>query len=256
MTSNHDQGASVQEQADDTTSQDSNSDTVARTPPSKSSGISSATSTPAGNHATPVSLNVSAHNLSGPPAAASVLPGSNAVRSALENSSAANSSSSVNQSTSIKEEEANSFSGRRASPLLSDAAHMRGIGRNSLSNQVTSGIPLGSGNLVSSNGALGSVPSASEITKRNTVGADDRIGSSPIVQPLLSPLSNRMMLSQAVKANDGTGSVDSSNVNEAAAVSGRVFSPSGVPSMQWRPGSPFQNQNETVIFFLNFSFAV
>lgn len=250
MTSNHDQGASFQEQADDTASQDSNSDTVARTPPSKSNGVNAATLTPAGNHASPVSLNVSVHNLSGPPAAISGIPASNPVRNALENTGAANSLSSVNQSSSIKEEEINSFPGLRASPSLTEAAHVRGISRNSLSNQVTSGLPLGSGNIVSSNGALGSVPSASEITKRNILGADDRLGSSGVVQPLLSPLSNRMMLPQAVKANDGTGSVDSSNVNEAAAVSGRVFSPSGVSGVQWRPGSPFQNQSETVIFFI------
>ncbi|KAK4282142.1 hypothetical protein QN277_013554 [Acacia crassicarpa] len=232
------------EQADDTASQDSNSDTVVRTPPSKSSGISSAMSTPAGNHATPVSLNVSSQNLPGATAAASVLPGSNLVRTAPENTGASN-SSSVNQSTSVKEDEVNGFPGRRSSPSLSDAAHARGISRNSLPNQVTSGIPLASSNIVSSNGALGSVPSASEITKRNLLGADDRLGSSGMGQPLLSPLSNRMMLPQAVKANDGTSPVDPNNVNDAAAVSGRVFSPSGVPGMQWRPGSPFQNQNET-----------
>ncbi|XP_054811066.1 uncharacterized protein LOC129312447 isoform X2 [Prosopis cineraria] len=242
------------ELADDAASQDSNSDTVVRTPPSKSSGISSAMSTPAGNFATPVSLNVSSQNLSSATATASALPGSNSVRTALENTGAAN-SSSVNQSTSVKEDEVNGFPGRRASPSLSDAAHARGISRNSIPNQVTSGIPLASSNIVSGNGALVSVPSgngalvsvpsASEITKRNLMGADDRLGSSGIGQPLLSPLSNRMMLPQTVKVNDGTGSVDPNNVNEAAAVSGRVFSPSGGPGIQWRPGSPFQNQSET-----------
>ena len=78
------------------------------------------------------------------------------------------------------------------------------------------------------------------------MGADDRLGSSGMVQPLVSPLSNRLILPQAAKANDGTVLVDSSTVNEAAA--GRVFSPSGVPGMQWRPGSPFQNQNDAVSF--------
>lgn len=252
MTSN-DQDASAQEQADDTASQDSNSDIVARTPPSKSSGISYATPMPAGNHATSVSMNVSAYNLSGAPAIASVLPGSNSIRSNLENPGVANSSSSVNQSSPIKEEEINSFPGRRPSPSLSDAALVRGISRNSLSNQATSSIPLGSGNMVSSNGALGSVPSASEITKRNMLGADERLGSSGIVQPLVSPLSSRAILSQAAKGNDGISSIDSSNVNEAAAAPGRVFSPPVVPGMQWRPGSPFQNQNEMVNFVLSFS---
>ena len=252
MTSNH-QDAFVQEQADDTASQDSNSDIGARTPPAKNSGISSATSTPAGNPATPVSVNVSSHNLSSAPAAASVLSGSNSVRSPMENTNAAN-SSSVNQPTPLKEEEINSFPGQRPSPSLSDAA-LRSIGRNNLSNQAAASIPLGAGNMVSTNGALGSVPSASEITKRNMLAADDRLGSSGMVQPLVSPLSNnRMILPQVPKGNDGTASVDSNTVNEAAAVSGRVFSPSVVPGMQWRPGSPFQNQSDAVNFYLSFSF--
>lgn len=230
------QSASSQtsEQADETASQDSNSDIVAKTPPPKSGGISSSTSTPTGNHATPASVNVSGLNLSSAPAAA-ILPGSNSVRNILENAI-------VNQSTSPKEEEINNFPTRRPSPSLSDAALARG--RNSLSNQATASIPLGSGNTVSSIGALGVVPSASEITKRNILGADDRLGSSGMVQPLVSPLSNRLILPQVGKANDGATSVDSSIVNEAAAVSGRVFSPSVVPGMQWRPGSPFQNQND------------
>lgn len=195
-------------------------------------------------------MNISAHNLSGAPTIASVLPGSNSVRSTLENPGAANSLASVNQSNSIKEEEINSFPGRRPSPSLSDAALVRGISRNSLSNQATPSIPLGSGSMVSSNGAIGSAPSASEITKRNLLGTDDRLGSSGMVQPpLVSPLSNRMTLPQASKGADGTGSVDSINVNEAAAVPGRVFSPTVVPSMQWRPGGPFQNQNEMVNFY-------
>ncbi|XP_061358288.1 uncharacterized protein LOC133302510 isoform X2 [Gastrolobium bilobum] len=229
------------EQADDTASQDSNSDIAAKTPPSKSSGIASATSTPSGNHATPVSVNISGHNSSSEPAVA-VLPGSNSVRNVLENTNIANTSSTVNQSTSIKEEDINSFHSRRPSPSLADATLVRG--RNSLSSQAAASIPLGSGNMVSSNGALGSVPSASEITKRNISGADDRLGNSGMVQPLVSPLSNRLILPQVAKTNDGTASVDSSTVNEAAAASGRVFSPSMVPGMQWRPGSPFQNQND------------
>lgn len=188
-------------------------------------------------------MNVSGHNLSSAPVA--VLPGSNSVRNVLENTNVIN-SSSVNQSTSTKEEDINSFPSRRPSPSLSDATLLRD--RNSLSNQATASVPLGSGNMVSSNVALGSVSSASEIAKRNIMGADDRLGSSGMVQPLVSPLSNRLILPQAAKANDGTVLVDSSTVNEAAA--GRVFSPSGVPGMQWRPGSPFQNQNDAVSFLL------
>lgn len=236
LTASASQSASSQtsEQADDTASQDSNSDIVPKTPPPKSGGISSAPSTPVGNHATPVSVNVLGHSLSTAPAVA-VLSGSNSVRNVLENAN-------VNQSASSKDEDINSFPSRRPSPSLSDASLVRG--RNSLSNQATASIPLASGNMVSGNGPLGSVPSASDITKRNILGADDRLGSSGMVQPLVSPLSNRLILPQVGKGNDGTASVDSSIVNEAAAVSGRVFSPSVVPGMQWRPGSPFQNQND------------
>ncbi|KAK7267079.1 hypothetical protein RIF29_19743 [Crotalaria pallida] len=232
------------EQADDTASQDSNSGIVAKTPPHKNSLGSSATSTPTGNLAAPVSMNVPLHMLSSAPAVASVMPGSNSVRNVLEITNVTN-SSSVSQTTSKKDEEVNSFPGRGPSPSISDAALVRSINRNSLSNQATANIPLASANAVSSNGALSSVLSASEITKRNIMGADDRLGSNRMVQPLVSPVGNRTIMPQVAKANnDGTASVDSSNVNEAAAVSGRVFSPSAVPGMQWRPGSPLQNQTD------------
>ncbi|KAL2335079.1 hypothetical protein Fmac_016292 [Flemingia macrophylla] len=229
------------EQADDTASQDSNSDVGPRTPPPKSSPT---TTTPAGNLASPVSMNVPGPNLSSAPATATVIPGSNSVRSSLEISSVVNASSFVDQSSTMKEEDINNFPGQRPSPSLSDVALVRNISRNSLSNQVTNNIPLVSGNMVSSNGPVGSVPPASEITKRNILVADDRLGSNGLVQPLVSPLSNRMIMPQVARANDGTSSVDPTNANEAATVSGRVFSPSAVPGMQWRPGSPFQNQNE------------
>ncbi|KAK4272302.1 hypothetical protein QN277_020877 [Acacia crassicarpa] len=227
------------EQTDDTASQDSNSDIGARTPPSKTIRSNSASSTPDGNHATPASRNILAHNFSGVPPITSILPGSKSVQATLENPTASNSSSSVNQFGSVKEEEIN-----RPSPPLYDAALARGIGRSSLANQATSSIPLGSCNIVSSSGALGSVPSASEITKRNILGADDRLGGGRMVQPLVTPLSNRTISPQVAKDNDGTASFDSVNVSEAAAVSGRDFSSSVVPGVQLRPGSPFENQNE------------
>ncbi|RID68666.1 hypothetical protein BRARA_C00811 [Brassica rapa] len=63
------------------------------------------------------------------------------------------------------------------------------------------------------------------------------------VQPLTSPLS-KMVLPPAVKGNDGT--VSDSNPSDVAASIGRAYSPSIVSGSQWRPGSPFQSQNETV----------
>lgn len=83
------------------------------------------------------------------------------------------------------------------------------------------------------------------MVKRSMLGAEERLGSSGMVQPLVSPLGNRMILSQAAKTGDGIGSSDAGNA-EAATMAARVFSSSVVPGMQWRPGSSFQNQNDVV----------
>ncbi|KAF3957385.1 hypothetical protein CMV_017596 [Castanea mollissima] len=200
----------VQEQVEDSASQDSNSDTVARTPPAKNSVIgSSAVSTPVGSHATPI---VSGHNLSSVSTATVSLPGSASVRGAMENSGPVNSSSPLSLPTAAKEED--SFPGRRSSPSLSDTGLVRGIGRGGLSSQPSASIPLSPSNVVPTNGAVGAVPTASDMAKRNILVADERLGSSGMVQPLVSPLS------------------------------GRIFSPPVVAGMQWRTGSTFQNQNE------------
>ncbi|GAV72700.1 Not3 domain-containing protein/NOT2_3_5 domain-containing protein [Cephalotus follicularis] len=245
ITSTLQQSVSVQEQSEETASQDGNSDII-RTPPPKSSTINSTpTTTPAGVLAIPVAVIVPAHNLPGMSTTSPVLPATNSVRAALENAGAANLSSPVNVSNSAKEEDIASFPGHRSSPSLADTAMVRSIGRGGLSSQPSSSVPLGSGSVVPTNGAFGAVPSASDIAKRNILGADERLGSSGLVQPLVSPLSNRMVLPQAVKGNDGTGLVDTTSAGEAATTPGRVFSPSVVPGMQWRPGSSFQNQNES-----------
>ncbi|KAG2686303.1 hypothetical protein I3843_09G000800 [Carya illinoinensis] len=238
VASNQQQGT-VQEQVEDTVSQDGNSDTVPRTPPPKNSVIGlSAASTPVGSLAT---SNVSAHNLSGVSGASTSLPGSGSVRAVPENIGPVHFSSPLSLSNSAKEED--SLPGRRSSPSLSDTGLVRGIGRGGLSSQPSASISLSSSNVVPSNGTIGAVPSTSEMAKRNVLGADDRLGSG-MVQPLVSPLSNRMILPQVAKANDGTAAIDSSNVIEPTTLAGRVFSPPIVPSMQWRPGSAFQNQNE------------
>lgn len=233
----------VQDQANDTASKDSNSGIVARTPPAKSSMVGlSAPSTPTGNHA-PISVNVQAQTLPGLSAASPTLPGSTSVRGVLENAAP---SSPITLGNSMKEEEVAGFPGRISSPSLADAGLARGISRGgSLSNQPSSSTPLSPG-VVPSNGALGSVPLASDIAKRNILGTDDRLGSGGMVQPLASS-SNRMILPQAGKAGDGTGAVHSSSSGEAATMGGRVFSPL-VTGMQWRPGSSFQNQNELVCY--------
>ncbi|GAY39896.1 hypothetical protein CUMW_047890 [Citrus unshiu] len=206
--STHQQVTSVQEQGEDTASQDSNSDVAARTPPAKSSGVGSTASTPAVGPATPLSINVPAQTLS-------------------------------NASNTSPEEDVGNFPGRRSSPSLTD---VRVMGRGGLSSQPSSSIPLSSATAVPSNGNLGAVPLVSDVAKRNILGAEERLGSSGMVQSLVSPLSNRMILSQAAKGNDGTGSIDSNNAGETVAMAGRVFTPS--MGMQWRTGNSFQNQNE------------
>ncbi|KAI5330629.1 PREDICTED: general negative regulator [Prunus dulcis] len=247
-TSTTQQSTSVQEPVEDTVSQDSNVDNIPRTPPPKSSALaSSPASTPVGGHASPLSVSVSSHNLPGPPSVSAV-PGSIAVRGVTENAGASNSSSPVSLSASVKEEELASFPGRRPSPSLSDGGLVRGVGRGGLSAQSPSSNPLSSSNVAPSNSTLSAAPSVSDVTKRNILGADERIGSSSVVQPLVSPLSNRLILPQAAKASDGSIPVDSGNAGEAAAIPGRAFSPSMVSSMQWRPGSSFQNQNEAGLF--------
>lgn len=244
VTSPLQQSTSIPEQSEETASQDSNSEIGPRTPPAKNSVIgSSASSTPTGSHATPIPLNVSAHNLSASPAP-TILPSSTSVRGVLENAGTAI-SSPVNVSSSAKEEEIASFPGRRSSPALVETGLVRGIGRGVPSSQPSTSVPLSSGITIPSNGGLGAVPSANDMSKRSTLGADERLGGGGMVQPLVSPLSNRMILPQTAKTNDGTGLADSSSVGEAAVIAGRVFSPSVVPGMQWRPGSSFQNQNES-----------
>lgn len=236
-------GSSSQEHVEDAASQDGNSD-IARTPPSKSSVInSSAAATPTGSHATPAPVNLPPHSLSGASTPSAVIPGSNAARGVLENTGTTNSSSPVNLPDATKEEDIANFPGRRLSPSLADTG-VRGIGRGGLSSQPSSSIPLVSGSVAPGSGAHGVVPSVSDMAKRNILGTDERLGNSSMGQSLVSPLSNRMILPQAAKVNDGSISVDSSNPSESAGLPGRAFSPSMVSGMQWRPGSSFQNQNE------------
>ena len=183
--------------------------------------------------------------MSGASSPSVLLPGSNSARGVLENTGTTNPSSPVNLPDATKEEDITNFPGRRPSPSLADTG-VRSIGRGGLSSQPSSSIPLVSGSMACSNGALGDVPSVSDMAKRNILGADERLGNSSMGQSLVSPLSNRMVLPQAAKANDGSSSVDSSNPSESAGLPGRAFSPSMVSGMQWRSGSSFQNQNELV----------
>ncbi|KAG9134958.1 hypothetical protein Leryth_001228 [Lithospermum erythrorhizon] len=82
------------------------------------------------------------------------------------------------------------------------------------------------------------------MTKRNVLGAEERIGNSSMVQPLVSPLANQMMIPQASRAGDGIGSAEAGNGGEPEGSANQAFSPSVVPGMQWRPGNALQNQSE------------
>lgn len=166
----------------------------------------------------------------------------------MEPAVAAVASSSMNALSAVKDEEISGFPGQKAPPTLAEAG-LRGIDRHSLSSQPAASIALGSISSLSNNGALGAIPSVSEVTKRNVLGYDERLGSTGMGQPLVSPLANRTIMSQTAKSSDGMGTNDSGNVGESNVMVGRVFSPSVVPGMQWRPGSSFPNQNEVVCGF-------
>ncbi|XP_073117074.1 uncharacterized protein [Elaeis guineensis] len=244
----------AQDQGEETASQDSNSDMAPRTPPSKSGAVESLVSlasssvssgTPAGP--TPAATsNVSGRPLASGPTAAAILSSPLSVRGVSDNSSAAMSASIANSSSSVKEDDNMSFTGHRSSPAIHEIGSGRGISRG-ISSQASISAPLslGSASGVSGSGALGSVPAVSDLAKRNMLNGEERIGSGNLLQPLASPLSNRILLHQASKTNDGTNSNDSNSVSEAALIGGRAFSPS-VSGVQWRPqNAAFQSQNET-----------
>ncbi|KAL9258326.1 CCR4-NOT transcription complex subunit 3-like protein [Drosera capensis] len=192
------QSASVQEPTEEAASQDTNSDSGPRTPPAKPNAVnSSAFSIPPGVHATSVALNVSAH-VSGASSAPSAIPASIPARSIVDTVSAAV-SSQLSISVPAIEEESVNVPDRRPSPVLADVG-LNGIGRTS----PVASVPPSPGAVPSSNMTLTAVPLASEVAKRNILGADERLASS--------------------------------------VVAGRA-SPSS-PGVQWRPGTPFQNQTE------------
>ncbi|KAL9675651.1 hypothetical protein QQ045_003854 [Rhodiola kirilowii] len=227
-------GDSADKQAEEVASLSSTTDNIKSPPPKSHVASSSVPSTPAGGPATPV-----ASNLAGLSAASASLPSTSVSHGVIENANPVVSLPSMNLSSSFKEEEV--FLARRPAPAFSDVGLVKGVGRGGLSNQPVNNVPFSSGIVVPSNGAL--IGKSSDATKR-VVGADDRTVSSGLVQSLVSPSSSKIMIPPALKANVGTVSSDAIGASEAAALSGRSFSPSGVPGMQWRPGNSFPNQTE------------
>ncbi|XP_010454047.1 PREDICTED: general negative regulator of transcription subunit 3 [Camelina sativa] len=210
-----------QDKTEDTSLPDSNAETVPRTPPPKNgAGLHSAPSTPAGGRP---SLNVPASNVPN----ASV-PLSTSIPAQISTESMGSLSP-----VAAKEEDAATLLSRKPPSSVADAT-LRGIGRVSIPNQPQPSQPPSP---IPANGSRISATSAAEVAKRNIMGVESNI------QPLTSPLS-KMVLPPTVKVNEGT--VSDSNPGDVAASIGRAFSPSIVSGSQWRPGSPFQNQNETV----------
>ncbi|KAK1310461.1 hypothetical protein QJS10_CPA08g00110 [Acorus calamus] len=254
------QGISVQDQIEETTSQDSNSDIVPKTPPSKSGGTtlfvssttSSVVSSPVAGHSSAASSgSIPARGLASVPTAAAILSGSGPVRGVAENSAATIPISLVSTSSSSKEDDNLTFPSHRPSPVIADIGLARGAGRNSVvgvSNQasVSAQMSLSTASGIPSNGVPSPVSPVLDMAKKNILAADERIGSG-LGQPLVSPLSNRALLQQVPKSSDGSGSTDTNNPSEGSVIGGRVFSPSVVSGVQWRPQSatPFQNQSET-----------
>ncbi|CAH1428753.1 unnamed protein product [Lactuca virosa] len=230
-------GASVQEQTEETLSQENISEHGPRTPPPKAIAISSSPPTPSGTHATPITVPTPSHNLT----TSSVPPSPSPVRGVLDNSVSV---STIPSSPINKEEEVGGFPVRKSSPALSES-RLRNLGRGSLTSltsltsqsSVTVPINPTNNNIISTNNALG-VGQASEMAKRPMLGTDERMVQQ---HPPVSSLSSRMMLPQSgVKSTDG----DNGNGGEGGGMGTRVFSPSGVPGIQWRPGSSFQTQHE------------
>ncbi|MCL7022217.1 hypothetical protein MKW94_029778, partial [Papaver nudicaule] len=238
-------GSSTPDQVEETASQDS--DIVPRTPPSKNGILSqSALTTPTGTNAAAATSTITARPVLGGSTASSVFSAPVSARGVGDTSAAVGSSSPINISISVKEEEDSNFPSHRSSPA--DIALSRSMGKGTVvggtSAQSLNGGPLSTSSMIpSSPGSLGSA-AVMDMSKRNISGADDR-GSAVSVQPLVSPLSNRILLPQVSKSSDGAVLADSANVSEVTVIGGRVFSP-GPGGVQWRPHSAnsFQNPNE------------
>nr|XP_009399329.1 PREDICTED: general negative regulator of transcription subunit 3 isoform X7 [Musa acuminata subsp. malaccensis] len=247
--------AQLSDQGDDAASQESNADVAPKTPPSKSGAMVTVVSTAPPGISSGISVGTSSSatanvpvrpSVAGPTVAAilSVPPN---VRGIIENSSAAV-SSPPNSSSSLKEDDNMTFPGRRSSPAIPEIGIAKGISRG-ISNQpsISTSMTFSSAGGITGNVSLGSVPPLSDLSKRNVLNVDERLGSSGLAQPLLSfPLDNRILLQSLPRTNDGAGSNDSSNVGEGSPAGGRVFSPSVVSGIQWRPQSAtsFQNASE------------
>lgn len=220
------------ERADDTSSQDGSSDVNAKSPPAKYSPAGSG-SIFAGPHAIPITSNIVSPRISGASAMGAVLPGLSSVHGSLETSGAPSSPSAMKPPSPSKEEHnANLFTHRPPS-----------MGDSGFTGEIEATV----------SGTLGANPASSDITKRNTLAADDRFSSDGMIQPLMSPSSSRTPLPHSTNVNDATTTVGSVGISENTAMGSKTISPLAVSGMQWKPGS-LSTQNEIVCDLRSFTF--
>ncbi|XP_044979390.1 general negative regulator of transcription subunit 3 isoform X4 [Hordeum vulgare subsp. vulgare] len=243
------QGTS-QDQAEETTSIESNPEPVPQTPPPKGGNLGpSVPAVPTAISTTAAAVSVSADTISSPgpvrpiiPAAApTIFAASAAVRNAPESMPAV-ASTPANLSTAVKDDESMSFPPRRPSPAVTEISLGRGITRGLTSQALAAPISVGP---VPGNGSITAIPAINDLSKRNISNTDERVNSGGLSQQLVSPLGSKIQQQPVLKTNDAVSS-DSSNTSESAVLGGRVFSPP-VPGAQWRAQAPagFQNQSET-----------
>ncbi|PKA50915.1 hypothetical protein AXF42_Ash007570 [Apostasia shenzhenica] len=245
--SNTNAASASQDQNEEAASDESNLDLPPGTPSSKDRALLSSVSasSTAGLGVSVVStlaasMNSTTRALVGGPAAAPIL--SAPINSSIDNTSSG--SSLINSTASVKDDDSLGLPGRRSSPAIPEGLG-RGVNRG-LSNQASVVNPIGLSS-VSGTSASGN-PSpvlATDMSKRNTLSIDERVPTSGLTHNIVSPSSNRILLQQVSKSNDGAIPTDSGNIGESP-VAGRVSSPL-VSGVQWRPqsASSFQNQLET-----------
>lgn len=244
------QGTS-QDQAEETTSLESNPESVPQTPPPKGGNLGpSVPVVPTAISTSAAAVSVSADTISSPGPVRPIIPAtaptifaaSAAVRNAPESMPAV-ASTPANLSTAVKDDESMSFPPRRPSPAVTEIGLGRGITRGLTSQALAAPISVGP---VPGNGSISAIPAINDLSKRNIMNTDERVNSGGLSQQLVSPLGSKVQPQPVLKTNDAVSS-DSSNTSESAVLGGRVFSPPVVPGAQWRPQAPagFQNQSET-----------
>ncbi|VAI00740.1 unnamed protein product [Triticum turgidum subsp. durum] len=243
------QGTS-QDQAEETTTLESNPESVPQTPPPKGGNLGpSVPVVPTAISTSAAAVSVSADTITSPgpvrpviPATAPTIFAPAAVRNAPESMPAV-ASTPANLSTAVKDDESMSFPPRRPSPAVTEIGLGRGIARGLTSQPLAAPISVGP---VPGNGSITAIPPINDLSKRNIMNTDERVNSGGLSQQLVSPLGSKVQPQPVLKTNDAVSS-DSSNTSESAVIGGRVFSPPVVPGAQWRPQAPagFQNQSET-----------